>query len=262
MRHNRTHVLVFAVIVLFLCTNEAFAQIDLFGNIRETLDYQWRHAQNPWDSTEVYDIGWNVTPKAVRVEYAAFGTPAPELIPVPNTSQSFTNNTANPGTFPYEAKCQHTVRHTWRMTYGMSGSLVGTFNSLTGIDSESPDSGTMNLTQGQTVSRDAPYSQLLSAQVTVPANSSATYQAFFEQRPIRGSFEVDVKIGGSFRFKAVRGNTTANFTQGLGTFYTQHPHPHVRVLDDLFVIVTLQGEYTGAIGRTPGNFTCKAIATP
>ncbi|MFY9572399.1 MAG: hypothetical protein WAV20_13445, partial [Blastocatellia bacterium] len=76
----------------------------------------------------------------------------------------------------------------------------------------------------------------------------------------------DVKIGGSFRFEAFRQDgpreTVARFTQGLGTFYKNHPHPHVQVIDDLFVIVKLKGKYTGAIGRTPGNFTCEAIASP
>jgi hypothetical protein len=254
-------VLVF-VALAFLCPSHVLAQIDLFGHIAETLDYQWRHAPNPWERTRVYDIGWNVNPTAVRFEYVSVGNPLAVLVAIPNTSQSFTNTTTNAATYPYEALCKLTVNHTWKITYGMSGNLIGTFNSLPGIDPASPDSGSVHLTQGESAQRDAQYSQILRAAVSIPGMTSATYQAYYEERPVTVPFEVDVRIGGSFRFEAFRGNTRAQMVQGLGTFYKLNPHSHVQVIDDQFVIVKLQGEYKGAIGRTPGNFTCEAVATP
>jgi hypothetical protein len=241
---------------------ELFAQIDLFGNIRDTLDNEWK--RNGWESTRVYDVGWNVTPEPVRVQYDALGNPPEVLIAIPDTSKAFTNATPNPGSFPYEAVCKQTIKHTWRITYGITGSLVGAFNSLPGIDSASPKSGGMNLTPGQMASQDAQYSQSLQAMVSVPPMSSVTYQAYYHQRPLTLAFDVDVRIGGSYRFEAFKGNTRSSsvHAEGLGTFYKDHPHPNVQVVDDVFVIVKLRGEYTGAIGTTPGNFTCEARAVP
>jgi len=130
---------------LCLCVSVAHGQIDLFGNIAATLDRQWRHGNPPWDSTRVYDIGWNVAPVAASFQYGSFGNPADSLIPVPNTSQSFSNTTTNPASFPYQATCQYTVQHRWIITDGMTGDLVGTFNSFPAIDSASPDSGSTHL---------------------------------------------------------------------------------------------------------------------
>jgi hypothetical protein len=42
---------------LLFCRQIAFAQIDLFGNIANTLDNQFKHASPPFDSTRVFDIG-------------------------------------------------------------------------------------------------------------------------------------------------------------------------------------------------------------
>jgi hypothetical protein len=287
MRGQSARIILIAV-TLFSCSPEAFAQINLFGNIADTLDYSWRHAPQPWDRTRVYDIGWNITPAEVSFQYGPVGNPPDVLIPVPNTSQSFINITDSPAVYPYQALCQGTVQHTWLVTDGMvakstptceqCGTLIANFNSLPGIDSASPDSGTTQLKQGDTLSRSVPYSQPVQATIQVPARSVATYQTYFVERSITNlPFEVDVRIGGSFRFEAFRGDckkesllesikagrcTRASFTGGLGTFYKQNPDPHVQYVDDQFVIVKLHGQYTGAIGKTPGNFTCDVIATP
>lgn len=272
----RIKALLFVSLLIFSAT-AANAQINLFGNIATTLDNQWRQASPPWDRTRVYDIGWNVTPTANSFQYAPLGNPPDVLVPVPNTSQSFSNATMNPAAFPYQALCQRTVQHMWVITDGMTGDQVGNFNSLPGIDSASPDSGSTQLRQGEILSRSIHYSQSIQAVVSVPAASSATYQTFFDERPLTNlSFEVDVRIGGSFRFEALRGDcdrdiataviagrcTRASFTQGVGTFYKANPNPHVQVIDDLFVILKLHGRYTGAIGKTPGNFTCEVMAIP
>jgi len=275
-------------VTLFYCSPKAFAQINLFGNIADTLDYSWRHAPQPWDSTRVYDIGWNITPAEVSFQYGPVLAPPDVLVPVPNTSQSFINITDLPAQYPYQELCQATVKHTWLITDGMvpkstptcqqCGTLVAEFNSLPGIDSASPDSGTTQLKQGDTLSRSVPYSQPVQATIQVPARTIATYQTYFDERSIPNlPFEVGVRIGGSFRFEALRGDckqanleqniklgrcTRANFTSGLGTIYKQIPDPHVQVVDDQFVIVKLHGQYTGAIGKSPGNFTCEVLATP
>lgn len=254
-----------AFALLLFCPSQAFAQIDLFGNVRDTLDNQYRHMPRPYDTTRVFDIGWDPKPALVVFRYGNFPTPSPVLIPVPDTSKSFSNNTPNAASFPYHATCEQTVTHTWRMTYGMTGDLVGVFNALPGIDAASPGSGQLNLRQGQTVTNRKRYSQSIEALVQVPAMSSVTVQAYYEQFPVVVPFDVAVKIGGSFRFEAIRGHppgrvTRVFFTQGLGSFYRQHPHPHIEVLNDLYVIVKLLGEYRGAIGRSPGNFNCQAKA--
>jgi hypothetical protein len=258
-------------VMLILQPSTASAQIDLFGKIATTLDRNYKHLSPPFDSTRVYDIGWNVTPAPVRFQYAPLGNPPDVPVAVPDTSQSFTNNTPNAGTFPYEAVCKQTVKHTWQITDGMIGNLVGNFNSLPGIDSASPGSGGMHLTQGETASKEVPYSQPVRATVPVPAMSTVTYQTFFHERQLDIAFDVDVKIGGSFRFEALRGDcgqggtgrcTRASFTEGLGKFYREVPDPHIQVLDDQFVVVKLHGRYSGAIGTTPGNFTCEVKALP
>jgi hypothetical protein len=190
----------------------------------------------------------------------------------------------NPASFPYQAFCHQSVLHTWVITDGMAvsspptcaqcSSLIGNFNSLPGIDSASPDSGSTQLRQGEILSRTASYSQTVQTSVPVSAMSTVTYQTFFDERAIADlPFDVDIKIGGSFRFEALRGDcggggiipgrcTRASFTQGLGAFYKANPNPHVQVIDDLFVTVKLHGQYTGAIGKTPGNFTCAVLANP
>jgi hypothetical protein len=231
------------------------------------------------------EIGWNITPAEVSFQYSPVANPADQLIPVPNTVQSFSNGGAQQAEFPYRSLCQGTVKHTWVITDGLvaapspvcaqCGNLEADFNALPGIDSASPDSGVTHLRQGETISRSIPYSQHVQASVPVPPMSSATFQTYFVDRPINNlPFEVRVKIGGSFSFSAttecsVRGAipercTTATTTsvQGLGTFYRQNPDSHVQPIDDRFVTVTLHGQYTGAIGETPGIFPCKVNLTP
>ena len=270
-----------AVLSLVFCPTAAFAQIDLFGNIANTIGNNLRRGTVPFTNINV-EIGWNVTAAEVSFQYSPVGNPADQLIPVPNTSQSFTNGGANQAQFPYQSLCIGTVKHTWVITDGLvaapsplcaqCGTLLADFNSLSGIDSASPDSGTTHLQQGETISRSVTSSQHVQASVPVPPMTTATFQTYFDVRPIdKLPFEVKVKIGGSYSFSAttecsLRGAipercTTANTTsvQGLGTFYKQNPDPHVQPIDDKFVIVTLHGQYTGAIGKTPGNFTCNVM---
>jgi hypothetical protein len=260
MVNRRVRLIGLPLLGLLFLASPAFAQIDLFEYARQVLDNEYRHAPRPWERTRQYDRGWNITPAPVSVQYEAIGDPPTERIVVPNTSRSFTNGTANPGSFPYEAVCSGTVQHVWRVTYGMAGDLVAGFNALPGIDSASPTTGPLNLTQGLRVVQEAPYSQPVSAVVSVPAMSSATYQTYFDVRPLTRRFVVRVKIGGSFRFEAFRGNTRSQTVIQLGRFFRTHPHDHVEVVDDQFVIVRLEGEYQGALGRSPGNFTCEVLA--
>jgi hypothetical protein len=286
MRHRSAGVIRTVITIsLFSCCPAAFAQFNLFGNLADTLDSNWRPK---WDRTRVYDIGWNINPVEVSFQYAPLGNLPDVLVPVPNTSQSFINITDNPATYPYQKLCQGTVEHTWRVTDGMvakstptcdqCGTLIANFNALPGIDSASPDSGGTQLKHGDVLSRSISYSQNVQATIQVPARSVASYQTYFDKRSITNlPFDVAVRIGGSFRFEAFRGDcrqealeanikagtcTRASFTQGLGAFYRQFPNPHVQYVDDEFVVVKLRGEYTGAIGRTPGNFSCAVMATP
>jgi hypothetical protein len=171
-----------------------------------------------------YEPGWNVTPVPVQFQYAPFGNPPDMPLPIPNTIKSFSNGTSNPCSFDYEAPCAFTIHHDWQITDGMTGNLVGTFRPIPGIDSGRPDTGIVHL--AQSVSRDVPFSQHVSAMVMAPAMSSVTFQAFVDERPVTVPFEYDVEIGGSFRFEAFRkgggifpGQTRASFTMGLGMFY-------------------------------------------
>ncbi|HTR35808.1 MAG TPA: hypothetical protein VMH80_07915 [Bryobacteraceae bacterium] len=269
---------------LLLVPQLGFAQIDLFGNIATTLDNRFKHLSPPFDTTKVFEIGWNVTSAETQFQFGPIGNPPDTLIPVPNTSQTLPNPGPNPAKLHYHAFCHQTVLHTWVITDGMAvsspptctqcSSLVANFNSLPGIDSASPDSGITQLRQGETLSRTISYSQMVDADFDVSAMSNLNVETFFDERSISNlPFEVDVKIGGSFRFQASRGDcgqeglfhgrcTTATFTQGLGTFYKENPDQHIQPIDDQFVIVKLHGQYTGAIGKTPGNFTCEPVPTP
>jgi hypothetical protein len=263
--------------MLFTGPSTAIAQIDLFGNLASKLDSNYKHLTPPFDATRLYAPGWNVTPTPTFFEYPPIENLPVVPVPVPNTSQSFTNNTQSTATYPYAATCQHTVTHKWVITDGMTDNLhltgEATFDSLPGIDAASPGTGSIHLTQGETVSKDVSYSQPVRARVSVPPNSTVTYQTYFDERPIDIPFEVDVKIGGSFEFQALRGDcghdfprttgrcTTANFMGLLGTSYQQLPDPHIQVIDAQFVTVKLHGEYTGAVATiTPGNFKCEVKA--
>jgi hypothetical protein len=285
MRSRLAHLIyLVAAVPLVSCPSMAFAQIDLFGNIANTINNNLRHGTVPFTHINV-EIGWNITPAEVSFKYSPIGNPAEQLIPVPNTTQSFSNGDTQTAEDSYHSLCEGTVKHTWVITDGLvaapspvcaqCGNLEANFNSLPPIDSASPDSGATHLRQGETLSRSIPYSQHVNQSVPVPPMSTAKFQTFFVVRPINNlPFEVRVKIGGSFSFSAttdcsLRGAvpercTTATTTsvQGLGTFYKQNPDPHVQPIDDRFVIVTLHGQYTGAIGDTPGDFPCHVNLTP
>jgi len=255
--------------LLVLGPTTAFAQIDLFGNIAAKLDQSYKHLHPPFDSTRVYDIGWNVTPTPVKFQYSPFGNPPDVLVPIPGTLKTVTNGTNSDGNFPYESQCVFAIKHNWRMTDGMTGNLVGNFDPFPGIDSGSPSSAGVTLVQGESVTESASFSIPVTASVSVPANSSVTFQTFVHEHPVTTPFEVDVKIGGSFRFEATRNGggifpspTTASFKSGLGTFYKLVPDPHIEVIDDQFTIVKLHGTYTGAVGDEPGSFRCEARALP
>jgi len=255
--------------LLALSPVAAYGQIDLFGNIAAKLDQSYKNLHPPFDSTRVYDIGWNVTPAPVLFQYSPFGNPADVLIPIPGTLKTVTNGTNSDGNFPYESTCAFSIKHNWLMTDGMTGNLVGNFNAFPGIDSGSPGSGGVTLVQGESATESASFSIPLTASVTVPANTSVTFQTFVHEHPVTTPFEVDVKIGGSFRFEAIRNGggilprqTTASFTSGLGAFYKLVPDPHIQAIDDQFTIVKLHGTYTGAVGDEPGSFRCEARAVP
>jgi len=255
--------------LLVLSPMAAYAQIDLFGNIAAKLDQSYESLHPPFDSTRVYDIGWNVTPTPVQFQYSPFSNPPDVLVAIPGTIKSFTNGTNSDGKFPYASQCTFTIKHNWLMTDGMTGNLVGNFDAFPGIDSGSPSSAGVTLVQGESVTQFASFSIPVTASVKVPANSSVTFQTFVHEHPVTTPFEVDVKIGGSFRFEATRNGggifprpTTASFTSGLGAFYKLVPDPHIQVIDDQFTIVKLHGTYTGAVGDSPGSFRCEARALP